>query len=127
MWAAEFFDNAHEFYQSNIHDIPVTKDNRIRIAVLDTGVDDTSSFWRGRSRIRKIKGSPIKDTKLFVGDSIDDELGHGTNVAAIISKIAPEADLYIAKIARGKEAEGTQQITDVRILEFRILRVQGNR
>ncbi|KJZ70855.1 hypothetical protein HIM_09769 [Hirsutella minnesotensis 3608] len=112
MWAAEFFKSAHDFYQSNIQDIPVTENNRIRIAVLDTGVDDRSSFWRGRSGIRKIKGSPIKKTEHFVGDSIDDELGHGTNVAAIISKIAPEADFYIAKISRGRETKGTQHIID---------------
>ncbi|KAB5536167.1 hypothetical protein GE09DRAFT_1141615 [Coniochaeta sp. 2T2.1] len=112
VWAAQFFDSADDFYQSNIQKLPVTENNRIRIAVLDTGVDVASPFWRGRSRIRKIKNSPIKETKHFVGDSIDDELGHGRNVAAIISKIAPEADLYIAKISRGRVAEGTQQIID---------------
>ncbi|KAL1848858.1 hypothetical protein Daus18300_013470 [Diaporthe australafricana] len=112
VWAKEFFDSAQVFYQSNIEFLPVTRDNRIRVAVLDTGVDETSNFWRGASRIRKIKGSPIRETKHFVGDSIDDELGHGTDVAAIISKIAPESDLYIAKISRGREAEGTQQIIE---------------
>jgi hypothetical protein len=53
--------------------------------------------------------------KHFVGDSVEDSQGHGTNVAAIISKIAPEADLYIAKVSQGKENEGTQQIIDVSI------------
>ncbi|OAL03888.1 hypothetical protein IQ06DRAFT_302808 [Phaeosphaeriaceae sp. SRC1lsM3a] len=111
-WALKFFKNADDFYESNIQHMPVTESNRIRIAVLDTGVNIEGSFWRGRSRVRQIKSSPIKKTMSFIGDSVHDESGHGTNVAAIISKLAPEADLYIAKISHGKETEGTQQIID---------------
>jgi hypothetical protein len=81
-------------------------------------VNDKSIFWRGRKGIRSQRDSPIRETKHFVGDSVDDEQGHGTNVAAIISKIAPEADLYIAKVSHGKENEGTQQIIDVSILKL---------
>lgn len=117
VWAKQFFNNAQDFYQSKIQDLLVPKNNRIRVAVLDTGVDEESTFWRGACRIRKMKGSPIRETKSFVGAPIDDELGHGTNVAAIILKIAPESDLYIAKISRGPEAEGTQQIIEARFSE----------
>lgn len=114
LWANTFFEHAQYFYNTKIRDLPVATDKRIRIAVLDTGVIQTSQFWRGRSHTRNPKDSPIRETKSFVGDPIDDEVGHGTNVAAIISKIAPESDLYIAKISRGWDTEGTQQIIEVK-------------
>jgi hypothetical protein len=86
--------------------------------VLDTGVNDKSIFWRGRKGIRIKRDSPVRQMENFVGNSVGDEQGHGTNVAAIISKIAPEADLYIAKVSHGKENEGTQQIIDVSMLNL---------
>ncbi|KFM95195.1 serine protease [Bacillus clarus] len=73
----------------------------IKIAVLDTGIDKNSSD------LSYIKGVN------FTSDNVDefaDDNGHGTKIAGIIGArknnhtllgIAPESDLYIAKVANG--------------------------
>lgn len=81
--------------------------------MLDTGVELTNSYFRGVKTTRKKRDSPIKYFQHFIDESINDECGHGTNVAALILKMAPEADLYVAKISTGKETRGTRQIIDV--------------
>ncbi|KAG9228611.1 peptidase S8/S53 domain-containing protein [Amylocarpus encephaloides] len=64
--------------------------------------------------MRKIRSSNnylIKETKSFIRGSAVDDCGHGTNVAGLVSKTSPAADLYIAKISNGKEPPaGTDQI-----------------
>lgn len=51
----------------------------------------------------------------FVGapNEYGDIFGHGTNVAHLILKVAPEADLYIAKISQGQEQEGEDLVVKV--------------
>ncbi|PVH69595.1 subtilisin-like protein, partial [Cadophora sp. DSE1049] len=84
---------------------------KIRIAILDTGIDEDHSFFKGIKRTRRARDSPFKHMQSFTGDSnAADSFGHGTNVAALILKIAPEADLYIAKISRGQKEEGPEPI-----------------
>lgn len=76
---------------------PKTKGEGIKVAVLDTGVDLTHPDLRDN----------IKKCVSFVGGSADDREGHGTHVAGIIAGVdndvgmigvAPEAELYIAKV-----------------------------
>ncbi|MHA1542473.1 MAG: S8 family peptidase, partial [Candidatus Hodarchaeales archaeon] len=61
----------------------------ITIAILDSGIND--SPWINRTKI--INHSVTADTSEF------DEIGHGTQVASIISKIAPDAELISIKIS----------------------------
>jgi serine protease AprX len=78
------------------------KGTGIKVAVVDTGIDAAHPDFAGR----------IIATKSFVGDSADDDNGHGTHVAGIVAGsgaksngkyvgVAPEASLYIAKVLRG--------------------------
>lgn len=78
------------------------KGQGIKIAIVDTGIDDTHPDFTGR----------IKAMKSFVDDTPKDENGHGTHVAGITAGsgtksggkymgVAPEADLYIAKVLDG--------------------------
>lgn len=73
----------------------------IKVAVVDTGIDDTHPDFTGR----------IVAMKSFVSDSARDDNGHGTHVAGTIAGsgakssgkyvgVAPEASLYIAKVLR---------------------------
>ncbi|KAK7971497.1 hypothetical protein PG989_016513 [Apiospora arundinis] len=75
----------------------------IRVAVLDSGYDEDSSFFQAPVRSRKVKG-----WRDFVGDSTDpvDENGHGTHTVALVMKMAPSAEVYVARIARDRGAMG---------------------
>jgi subtilisin family serine protease len=81
---------------------------RVKIAVLDTGINTNHEFIRGaRSR--------IKGRKSFVKDdaSIEDNDGHGTHVAASILDVAPDAEVYIAKVATDMEIPSGHKIAEV--------------
>lgn len=67
-------------------------DSRVKIAVLDTGIDETHPELEGSVSARKdVVDFDGLDTASFVGDLIgaddqpDDDVGHGTHVAGIIA------------------------------------------
>jgi hypothetical protein len=72
-------------------------DRKIRIAVIDSGVrkdDHRICGWRA--------GKSIKDCRNFSSqhpEDWNDEIGHGTMVSCLLLNVAPEAELYIAKVS----------------------------
>jgi serine protease AprX len=83
----------------------------IRIAILDTGIDPHHPDVAGR----------VTATATFVGRAYYDDNGHGTHVASIAAGngaasggihvgVAPEADLYVAKVLA---ADGSGMMSDV--------------
>lgn len=71
-------------------------DIRVRVAILDTGVDESNSCIRAaldENVIVKCKGFPQSR------DPIRDMHGHGTHGASILIKVAPFVELYVARIA----------------------------
>lgn len=78
---------------------PVTP---IKIAILDTGIDLSHSDFDARAE-------SVKDTYNWLNArrprAVHDRDGHGTFVAGLLLDYAPDADLYVAKIADGKPSD----------------------
>lgn len=94
----------------NIENLATYRENQTCITILDTGVDESREPWMAACYSKKLRDDFVNATESFVGEPKVDGFGHSTNVATLISKIAPEADLYIAKISHGQEADGVDQV-----------------
>ncbi|KAF3926614.1 M-protease [Arthrobotrys entomopaga] len=72
---------------------------KIRIAVLDSGVDDSDGTVKFAIRTKR-----IVERRSWVGNQSDcqDTYGHGTHVTRLLLQTAPEAAIYVAKICNGK-------------------------
>lgn len=82
----------------------------VKIAVLDTGVDSKVPFIKGAMKINRIKG-----LRSFVkGDeSTEDGFGHGTHVTALLLNVAPDAQIYVAKVAQDENIPSDHNIAEV--------------
>lgn len=77
-----------------------TAGKRVKVAILDTGVDMNHNIFKNKD-IRK----RIKKREDFVdgdGDTTD-ICGHGTHCVAVLNRVAPWADIYVARVAVGFE------------------------
>jgi subtilisin family serine protease len=89
-------------------------DNRVKIAVLDSGVD--LSHPKIRSNIEEIEGfnpEPVV-SKSFVGpdDSLD-PLGHGTHITGTILSIAQGAKLFVGRVVRKDKRVDPEALAEV--------------
>ena len=108
------WDSRFEFKES---------DDVVKIAILDTGIDllhedfkntRAIKFHEGRpvsakGETSQIKRMPEKYWKNFCGNddhNVQDLDGHGTQVASIILRLAPRAELCIARICDGDVNRG---------------------
>ncbi|KAF4976943.1 hypothetical protein FDECE_18415 [Fusarium decemcellulare] len=86
------------------HRIGTGRVKRIKVAILDTGID------MAHPDILSSTGR-ISDHKSFVGgDATTDRSGHGTHIAGILLNLTNNVDLYIAKFAdvsRYNDSENT--------------------
>jgi subtilisin len=90
-----------------------TKGEKVKIAILDTGID------LGHP---DLKGNCVVEKEDFTGSgSVADKYGHGTHIAGIIGArstgsgvigVAPESSLLIAKISENENFMGLGQITE---------------
>ncbi|KAF4626074.1 hypothetical protein G7Y89_g12089 [Cudoniella acicularis] len=71
----------------------------VKIAVLDTGIDQTHPDMDARSEQIKQRYNCVNDKFKTV---VDDHNGHGTFTAGLLLDYAPDAELYIVKIAENK-------------------------
>lgn len=95
---------------------------RVRVAIIDTGIDmghvDIQAAVQD-GRIGEVcdwvDGRQGTEDKI-VGDSF----GHGTHVASVVLDLAPNVDLYIARVTKGRELCHGQakNVADVRITDI---------
>jgi hypothetical protein len=76
---------------------------RIRIAVLDTGYDADAVFFQ--PHVRRNRLIKWKDWVEDAGKPQDCH-GHGTHLVSLIMKIAPEADICVARVAKDPSGLG---------------------
>lgn len=91
--------------------------DRIRVAILDTGVDPTDKMIKATLRSR------IQDRRAFVGSSpIDhgDIYGHGTHVARLLLKMAPAAEIFIAKVCEGKHLDADRLSSIAKAIDYAV-------
>ena len=89
----------------------------IRIAILDTGISfpEEAEDIGYTDRIIETKswlgGSANTDPELERGDLDLD--GHGTHAAALLLHVAPDADIYVARVCEGKRELKGRIMADV--------------
>ncbi|OAL32056.1 hypothetical protein AYO22_00926 [Fonsecaea multimorphosa] len=73
----------------------------VRIAILDSGLDPENPFL---IEDQQLANPRIKEARSFVHGTephdIRDEIGHGTHALGLLLKVAPCAEIYVARIAR---------------------------
>jgi hypothetical protein len=86
---------------------------RVKIALLDTGIETRHPFVKGATKAKR-----IKEIRNFVdgNNSVGDVYGRGTYSAALILQVAPEAHLYVARIAVSPEIPRDHRVADVRYI-----------
>jgi subtilisin family serine protease len=95
---------------------------KVKVAILDTGIAHDHPTIKALKTIKSFSESDHWHKSFVVGGHPDktskkatqDTNGHGTHIAALFARVAPRAQIYIAKIA-----ESTVIPTDNRIAEVR--------
>lgn len=84
---------------------------RVKIAILDTGINAKNPLVTSA-----IAAKRIKKMKSFVpgADDHEDVSGHGTHAAMLINKVAPEAEIYVARVFEDSTTVTDQYIRAVR-------------
>lgn len=73
-----------------------SKGTRVKIAVLDTGVDLSHRCFQDKRSKRRIQAC-----ENFLDDGETSDLcGHGTHCVQLIRSLAPEADIYVARCVK---------------------------
>ncbi|KAM7197503.1 hypothetical protein V8F20_006648 [Naviculisporaceae sp. PSN 640] len=95
-----WFRDVHAINETILDPFRRTAGKRVKIAVLDTGIDMNHAIFKNKE-IRK----RIKKRVDFVdaeGDAAD-VCGHGTHCVSVLNRVAPWADIYVARVAVGFE------------------------
>lgn len=84
---------------------------RVKIAILDTGIDGTHPAFTEEKRIKGYRSwvDPVAESKTrssgfqasVLQDLCVDENGHGTHAADLLLRVDPLASLYVARVVQG--------------------------
>ncbi|KAK0115755.1 hypothetical protein ONS95_012808 [Cadophora gregata] len=96
-----WFDSLESETQNLLIHLRRSQGKRVKIAILDTGIDlSHPDFKEDQSASRMNR--PIKTPEDFLdpeGKAFD-TCGHGTYCVGILRRVAPEADIYVARVAK---------------------------
>lgn len=94
--ADEWFRLLEEHTQALLEPYRKDRMRRVKIAILDTGIDRT------HPRIEAQWNKRVKDAKSWIdGEGGDrDTCGHGTHNTSLLMKVAPEALIYVARVVK---------------------------
>lgn len=89
---------------------PSQPDQRIRVAVLDTGVDISDPVLNSFALKRQIIYQDFTCTQPNSSLKVpEDKVGHGTHICGTLLTIAENIDLYVARVSvYGKDWNGSQ-------------------
>jgi len=80
-----------------------SKAKRVKIAILDTGVDATHPTISAAIKEKRIAGffpnSLDEESRSDSLDPLNDTNGHGTQGTGVLLKTAPHAKIYVARVA----------------------------
>lgn len=112
MAANDYIYKLETFIHKHIEKPPGSFQDMVKIAVLDTGLDSRHGFIKGA-----IATKQIKTVRSFIenDESTEDTCGHGTHVATLLLKTAPNAQLYVAKVAQTETIPLDHNIAEVKI------------
>ncbi|KAM0259351.1 hypothetical protein ACHAQJ_003383 [Trichoderma viride] len=102
-WRSEY-DKVYETFITP--HLPVPLSRPVKIAILDTGIDRDHYTFEAREENIKGKLNCFNN----IQKNIPDLNGHGTFTASVILDYAPDAELYIAKIADKENATPNAKI-----------------
>jgi subtilisin family serine protease len=84
---------------------------RVKIAILDTGLDLSHPDMLMEYKDGRIKCHDFIDEST----AIEDLDGHGTHCTSTLAKIAPNAEIYIGRVFRRCRAENSSLATVVKV------------
>ncbi|KAI0017820.1 intracellular serine protease [Xylariomycetidae sp. FL0641] len=95
-WMDNLLSSIHR-YVDPVHDLA----EPVRIAILDSGLDPENPFL---VEDQQLANPRIKEARSFIHGTephdVRDEIGHGTHALGLLLKVAPCAEIYVARIAR---------------------------
>lgn len=90
-------------------------ENRVKITILDTEIDLSNNFISLPKNCSRIRTQSF----LAAETSIEDGHGHGTHTTALLLKVATNADIFVACIAKMDDSDDSidpKSVENVRLL-----------
>jgi hypothetical protein len=124
----DFHDSYSRLVADRVTDSGVESPRRIRVAIIDTGIDF------GHPGIQEVKAKGhVKEEWCYswIGSSNnikdEDDGLHGTNCAYILHKAAPEAEIYVEKVFQNTNFKSYQAQNIAKVRFIRGHTVNGDR
>lgn len=96
----DWFDDLEDKTQKLLKPFRRENTKRVKIAVLDTGIDLTHpDFAEDQKQERQNRRIKKPEDFLDPANKGSDKCGHGTHCVWLLRKIAPEADIYVMRVA----------------------------